>query len=503
MNRDTGERIKADFHELVEVEVGPDGMAVGKYLRVKVKLDIMIPLMRGFVLQREQKKGKQAGMEDVEEEETGQKRKKGLLWCRFEYEHMLDFCYTCGVIGHGEKDCLTKPLRGEVPQFGPWLRVEVYHRKTDGGVFGRGQNSRSISGSEGSQERRRTIGWGKGSRGSGSNAASWKKEDTTNTSSDKDTRQEETEVTSPLKIVAERGEDQTASKVSKRLPFKSTPDDQACSGRVDMDVNDALIEEKGERRTEGGQLNERGGVVDTALVQGDLLAGGGEVAVSKSQGGAGKRFKRRERAEGQGNQERNRIRDGEPVVQADEIARRTRSDALEYEEILAPLMRKRVPNRWEPPQEEFIKINLDGAFTPGNLFSGWGIAARDCFGRLLLARAGRQEHVSCAFGAELHALSAAVTTATEMGTAKVVFETDSQLLAEAMDTSCADASPYTAIIEDLKYELKLWFTHWSVITCNPSSNMVAHVLAQIGSTCAADNCVEWDSVVPPDVACHV
>ncbi|KAI4979006.1 hypothetical protein ZWY2020_015759 [Hordeum vulgare] len=203
MNRDTSERIGADFHELVEVEVGPDGMAVGKYLRVKVKLNITIPLMRGFVLQREQKKEKQSGMEDVEEEETGQK-KKGLLWCRFEYEHMPDFCYTCGVIGYGEKDCLTRPLKGDVPQFGPWLWAEVYHRKTDGGVYGRGQNSRSISGSEGSQERRRTIGWEKGSRGSGNNAAAWK-EDTTNTSSDKATRQEETEVTSPLKITAKRG----------------------------------------------------------------------------------------------------------------------------------------------------------------------------------------------------------------------------------------------------------------------------------------------------------
>lgn len=24
-------------------------------------------------------------------------------WCRFEYEFMPDFCYTCGTIGHGEK----------------------------------------------------------------------------------------------------------------------------------------------------------------------------------------------------------------------------------------------------------------------------------------------------------------------------------------------------------------------------------------------------------------
>ncbi|KAE8776599.1 Glutamyl-tRNA reductase 1, chloroplastic [Hordeum vulgare] len=154
---------------------------------------------------------------------------------------------------------------------------------------------------------------------------------------------------------------------------------------------------------------------------------------------------------------RNKIREGEPAVQAEEIAWRTRCDALEYEQILTPVVRRRVPDRWKPPQEEFIKINLDGAFTPGNSFSGWGIAARDRHGRLLVVRAGKQEQVPDAFGAELHALSAAVMTAIEMGATRVAFETDSQLLAEAMDTCRADASPYAAIIEDLKYQLKLWF----------------------------------------------
>lgn len=50
MNRTTGEWIAADFHELVDADVGRDGKAVGKFLRVKVELDIKEPLMRGFVL---------------------------------------------------------------------------------------------------------------------------------------------------------------------------------------------------------------------------------------------------------------------------------------------------------------------------------------------------------------------------------------------------------------------------------------------------------------------
>ena len=92
MNRATGEKIGADFNELIEVDVGRDGKVVGKFLWVKVKLDITQPLMRGFILEREKKKGG-----------TGEEmlKKKELLWSRFEYEHLPDFCYTCGVIRHG------------------------------------------------------------------------------------------------------------------------------------------------------------------------------------------------------------------------------------------------------------------------------------------------------------------------------------------------------------------------------------------------------------------
>ncbi|KAE8780677.1 hypothetical protein D1007_46141 [Hordeum vulgare] len=198
--------------------------------------------MRGFVLDRDKKEGKDSGVVGVEEEGSGQKRKKGLLWCRFEYEHMPDFCYTCGVIGHGEKECSTRPTRGDVPQFGLWLRAEVHHRRNDVAVYGRGQGSRSLSGSEGSQERRGGFGWGKGSKGSGTDAASWKKDTGRTTSSDQVLRQEEAEVTSPLKIDKAREEDPGASRVSKRLPFQDLPTVQPCPDRTDMEVTNVVVD---------------------------------------------------------------------------------------------------------------------------------------------------------------------------------------------------------------------------------------------------------------------
>ena len=57
-------------------------------------------------------------MESGEEEEDRD-------WCRFEYEFLPDFCYTCGIIGHGEKDCATKVKKGERSQFGRWLRADI------------------------------------------------------------------------------------------------------------------------------------------------------------------------------------------------------------------------------------------------------------------------------------------------------------------------------------------------------------------------------------------
>jgi hypothetical protein len=49
MNRDMGMEIGDMMGEGVDVDVGDDGTAVGEYLRVKARINITKPLMRGFM----------------------------------------------------------------------------------------------------------------------------------------------------------------------------------------------------------------------------------------------------------------------------------------------------------------------------------------------------------------------------------------------------------------------------------------------------------------------
>lgn len=97
-------------------------------------------------------------------------------------------------------------------------------------------------------------------------------------------------------------------------------------------------------------------------------------------------------------------------------------------------------------------------------------------------------------------MAEAVSFAADLGMLPVIFETDSQLLAEAMDLRKVDSSAYSAIIEDTKLQLKLCFSHHKVMYCNRNANSVADELAKLGRLCDVNHSVQWESDVPASVA---
>ena len=79
------------------VDVGEDGSVVGGHLRVKARIDIRRPLMRGILL-----------------EEVGG---EGGGWCPFKYEFPSNFCYLYGKLGHVERECDEKMEEGGARQY--------------------------------------------------------------------------------------------------------------------------------------------------------------------------------------------------------------------------------------------------------------------------------------------------------------------------------------------------------------------------------------------------
>uniref|UniRef100_A0ACD5X9G3 Uncharacterized protein n=1 Tax=Avena sativa TaxID=4498 RepID=A0ACD5X9G3_AVESA len=134
MDRDTGESIGDEIGSFMEADVDEFGFAKGKYLRVRVRLNIKKPLMRGIMLK-------------VGEGEDG-------LWSRFEYEFLPDFCYRCGMLDHIDRDCRMTLAKGEKAQFGSWLKAFIPRQRNDqyGGMW---EGGRSMSSGRGSGNTRR------------------------------------------------------------------------------------------------------------------------------------------------------------------------------------------------------------------------------------------------------------------------------------------------------------------------------------------------------------
>lgn len=83
--KEMGLSIGATLGEVEKVDANDKGFCLGSFMRIRVLLDVSLPLCRGRKVQ------------------LGE---YGVKWVDFRYERLPIFCYLCGKIDHDEKDCL-------------------------------------------------------------------------------------------------------------------------------------------------------------------------------------------------------------------------------------------------------------------------------------------------------------------------------------------------------------------------------------------------------------
>ncbi|KAG2674102.1 hypothetical protein I3760_13G120100, partial [Carya illinoinensis] len=101
MTQETGLLLGSYVGKVLKVHADDRGISWGKYLRIRVEVDITKALLRGTFLNVEGKK----------------------CWVPFKYERLPSICFKCGTIKHNHLACLSATSRGGSQQYGAWLRA--------------------------------------------------------------------------------------------------------------------------------------------------------------------------------------------------------------------------------------------------------------------------------------------------------------------------------------------------------------------------------------------
>ncbi|KAL5779134.1 hypothetical protein ACOSQ2_009871 [Xanthoceras sorbifolium] len=111
MNKDVGLILGGLLREVKEIDLGPNGLCLGKFLRVRVMVDALSPF----------KKGLRISLGDSED-------MCSVIVC---YERLPNFCHFYGKIGHLVRDCPESGshlLNKASMRYGQWMRAPVPER---------------------------------------------------------------------------------------------------------------------------------------------------------------------------------------------------------------------------------------------------------------------------------------------------------------------------------------------------------------------------------------
>ncbi|KAI5018161.1 hypothetical protein ZWY2020_043049 [Hordeum vulgare] len=156
-------------------------------------------------------------------------------------------------------------------------------------------------------------------------------------------------------------------------------------------------------------------------------------------------------------------------------------------------------DQWERPVTKMLKINTDGAFSENPRRGGWGFVIRDSDGAVAVSGAGKMAFLMDAVHAEAEACIQGLTTTMNWGMTRIVVETDSKVLVDALNKEVYDRSHIGVIVRDAQMLAGLNFSNVSFRFCRRNCNKVVPSMAALGVSGVASSGLLWPDDVPNDV----
>jgi hypothetical protein len=141
---------------------------------------------------------------------------------------------------------------------------------------------------------------------------------------------------------------------------------------------------------------------------------------------------------------------------------------------------KRMPMKWQRPEQSWVKVNSDGAFATGSCQGSGGVAIRDENGALIAAAARWFDDVADALMAEALAAKEGLELAAEVGCDNVILEVDSSELKMLLDSDSYLSSAVGGICSDIR-GLSNAFSGFKIAWIGREANGLAHECAKLVS----------------------
>ena len=133
------------------------------------------------------------------------------------------------------------------------------------------------------------------------------------------------------------------------------------------------------------------------------------------------------------------------------------------------------PPRWMPPDEDWVKINTDGATHSSRVRGGTGFVARDHHGFFLRAGGSRYEGIIDPLTLELLACRDGLSMACDMGLHRVEVQTDCQEIIRLWESP--QKSSCYHLLKEIEV-LSTFFQGFKLRFANRRCNTVAHRVAR-------------------------